>query len=82
MARCDWAIGCDYAFLDENRKMCMVGVFDRIFATAVPAVHHQASFVLKLIGEPKERVQFEKTIGITVARTPEKTPAGGEGTRR
>jgi len=26
--------------------------------------------------------QFEKTIGITVARTPEKTPAGGEGTRR
>jgi hypothetical protein len=52
MARCDWAIVCDYAFLDDNRKMCMVGVFDRIFATAVPAVHHQASFVLKLIGEP------------------------------
>jgi hypothetical protein len=136
MARCDWAIICDYAFLDENRKMCMVGIFDRIFATAVPAVHHQASCVLKLIGEPKERVhirvdivrpngdvlgkiegsgelsddgtsqlnlgmrglplpdfgiyafniymndQFEKTIAITVTRAPEKTPSGGEGTRR
>jgi hypothetical protein len=26
MAGCDWAIVCDYAFLDIGRKMCMIGV--------------------------------------------------------
>ncbi len=59
MAKCDWAILCDYAFLDEKRKTCMIGVFDRIFAPAVPATHHQASLAIKLVGEPKEKVEIK-----------------------
>jgi hypothetical protein len=62
MARCDWAVVCDHAFLDENRKMCMIGIFDRVFAAAVPAVHHHAAVVLRLIGEPRERVQIRVDI--------------------
>ena len=58
MAKCDWAILCDYAFLDEKRKTCMIGVFDRIFAPSVPATHHQAALALKLVGESKEKVDL------------------------
>jgi hypothetical protein len=130
VAKCDWAIVCDHAFFDEERKICMVGVFDRIFAKSVPATHLQAFLVLKLVGEPKEKArvkvdivrptgdvlgkiegtselgddgtsqlklgmrglplpdfgiyavniyiadQLEKTIGITVSRTPESIKSG------
>lgn len=58
MAKCDWAILCDYAFLDEKRKTCMIGVFDRIFTRGVPATHHQASLAIKLVGEAKEKVEI------------------------
>lgn len=62
MAKCDWGILCDYAFLDVGRKMCLIGIFDRIFAPAVPATHHQAALALKLVGEPKEKVQLRVEI--------------------
>jgi uncharacterized protein DUF6941 len=58
MATCEWAILCDYAFLDVNRKLCLIGIFDRIAAPAVPATHHQAALALKLVGEPGERVRL------------------------
>ncbi len=58
MATCDWALLCDYAFHDVHRKLCLIGIFDRIFAPAVPATQHQAAFVLKLVGEPQETVQL------------------------
>lgn len=28
MAECEWAIVCDYAFLDAGGKMCLIGIFD------------------------------------------------------
>ena len=62
MAKCDWAVLCDYAFLDAGRKTCLIGVFDRIFAPAVPTNHHQAALALKLVGEPKEKVQLRVEI--------------------
>jgi hypothetical protein len=62
VATCDWGILCDYAFLDERRKICLIGIFDRIIAPAVPAIHHQAALALKLIGEPREKVQFRVEI--------------------
>ena len=43
MAECDWAILCDYSFLDVSRKMCLIGIFDKITAANVPATHHQAA---------------------------------------
>lgn len=58
MARCEWAILCDYAFQDQGGKMCIIGMFDRIMTNAVPASHHQAAVVLRLVGEPQERVRI------------------------
>lgn len=62
MAECDWAILCDYSFLDVGRKMCLIGVFDRIFAPAVPTAQHQAALALKIVGEPTEHVMFRVEI--------------------
>jgi len=62
MAECEWAILCDYAFQDVARKTCAIGIFDRVFAAAVPAQHHQAAFVFKLIGDAHETVDFRVDI--------------------
>jgi hypothetical protein len=58
MAECDWAILCDYAFLDLNRKMCLIGAFDRVFAASVPAGVPQAAVAMKILGDPGENVAF------------------------
>ncbi|HEV2114823.1 MAG TPA: hypothetical protein VGR48_02285 [Terriglobales bacterium] len=62
MVECDWAILCDYAFLDVQRKMCMIGVFDNVFAPAVPSTLHQSSLAVKLLGQPNETVSFKVEI--------------------
>jgi hypothetical protein len=59
MAEIEWAILCDYAFLDAGRKSCLIGVFDRIFTPRVPATHHQAALALKLIGDATEKVALK-----------------------
>jgi hypothetical protein len=62
MAECDWAVLCDYAFQDIGRKTCLIGIFDRIFATSVPTVLIQAALGLKLLGNPGEQVAFRVEI--------------------
>ena len=84
VAKCDWAIVCDHAFFDEDRKMCMVGVFDRIFAKTVPATHLQAFLVLKLVGEPKEkakiRVDIVRPTGDVLGKIEGTSELGDDGT--
>jgi hypothetical protein len=62
MAECDWAILCDYAFLDVNRKTCLIGAFDKVFAPSVPSVLHQAALAIKFIGGAGEMVNFRMEI--------------------
>jgi len=62
MAECDWAILCDYAFLDVSKKMCLIGVFYRVFSTAVPSVLRQTALAIKFIGEAGEHVTFRVEI--------------------
>ncbi|MDR7522213.1 MAG: hypothetical protein QN168_07110 [Armatimonadota bacterium] len=69
MATCEWAILCDYAFQDIGRKSCLIGIFDRIFAARVPATHHQAAVVIKLVGNPQERVQIRLAISRPTGET-------------
>lgn len=69
MAECQWAILCDYAFLDVARKSCIIGIFDRVFATAVPSALHQSALVVKLLGQPGETIRFR----VEIIR-----PAGGQ----
>ena len=75
MADIDWAILCDYAFLDVGRKTCMIGVFQRVFAPNVPATHHQAAIVIRFTGDPAEKVKFK----IDILR-PLNAGGGGGGT--
>lgn len=62
MAECDWALLCDYAFRDAGRKMCLIGIFDRVQATRVPTALHQSSLVFKLVGDPGEKVSVSVQI--------------------
>lgn len=68
MADVEWAMMCDYAFKDSGNKSCLVGIFDRIYATGVPTALNRASLAFKIAGEPKEKV----TIKIEFVR-----PTGG-----
>jgi hypothetical protein len=62
MAECDWAILCDYAFLDVNRKTCMIGTFDKVFASNVPTVLNRSALAIKFLGQPTESVNFRMEI--------------------
>jgi len=72
MAECEWAVFCDYAFLDAQGKMCLIGIFNRIFVKAVPAIHPQAALVLQLLGKPKEavavRIEIVRPTGASLHR--------------
>lgn len=62
MAECEWAILCDYAFLDVNRKMCLIGTFNQVYTQNVPSVHQQAALALKLMGDANEKVPIRVEI--------------------
>jgi len=59
MAECEWAILCDYSFLDANRKTCIIGAFDKICTPMVPAVLHQSSLAIKFLGQPNTSINFK-----------------------
>src|SRR5688500_18269495 len=67
MAECEWAIISDYGFMDVNRKMCFIGIFDRVMAKSVPT-QRQLCATVRLIGDPREQVGIK----IELVR-----PAGG-----
>lgn len=49
------AVLADYANLSADGKLNIMGIFDIIFASRVPALHPQMQLVLKLQSEPAER---------------------------
>lgn len=59
MAEVEWAMMCDYAFKDNGNKTCLIGIFDRIFSQGVPTALNRASLALKVVGEPKEKVEVK-----------------------
>lgn len=59
MAEVEWAVLCDYAFQDSGKKSCLIGIFDRVFAAAVPTTLNRSSFAAKIVGEPKEKTQLK-----------------------
>jgi hypothetical protein len=87
MTEIEWAILCDYAFLDVGRKTCLIGTFDRIFTPLVPAHHHQAAIVIKFTGTPGEVVKFKIEVlrpleagGTSLAALNAETKLGDAGT--
>jgi hypothetical protein len=58
MADCEWIVLCDYAFRGANGKMCLIGLFDTIYAPRLPALHDRAFVVASFIGEPGEAIDL------------------------
>lgn len=62
MADCEWVILCDYAFSAEGGKLCLIGIFDKIHARAVPSTHLQAAIAFGLLGDEGEQVALRVQI--------------------
>lgn len=56
MAECEWIVLCDYAFVAAPSKVSVIGLFDVIYASDVPATHERAFIAFNILGEPGERV--------------------------
>lgn len=54
--RVTWAHFCDYAFFDAMRKVCLIGIFNRIHAQRVPAQHTQCYLAFEVAGAPNSQV--------------------------
>ncbi len=57
MAYCNWAHLCDYAFYDDGKKICIIGIFDAITVQRVPTTHTRAVLAMEIKGEPGETVE-------------------------
>lgn len=58
MAKVAWGHLCDYAFFDERKKACLIGIFSSIFTEQVPIRHPKCAFMFSLTGEPREKVEI------------------------
>ncbi len=56
MAKCDWILLCDHSFRDENKKVCLLGIFDRIRVINVPTTHQSMALAFKVTGESGEKI--------------------------
>lgn len=75
---CQWALLCDYAFLDSGGKLCVIGIFDRIYAKSVPTIHVGARLVAQLAGGPSERFRIKVQILRPTASTLKSVDGSGE----
>ncbi|HKE85435.1 MAG TPA: hypothetical protein VKB50_16850 [Vicinamibacterales bacterium] len=48
MARIDWAVLCDSAFLDRDERLCLIGIIRSLSVPTVPLTVHQTMMVAHL----------------------------------
>ena len=67
MARIDWAVVCDHAYLDRHDQLCMIGVVRSLQAPQLPLVAHRLMLVARLADiQPVDEVQF--ALGVVTPR--------------
>jgi len=49
----------DYALLSEDKKLSVIGIFDKVLVQELPASHSKLSFVAVLKGEPHKESQLK-----------------------
>lgn len=49
MADIDWSVVCDFAYLDRNRRLCLLGVTREVVVPAVPHTVEQLVMVARLV---------------------------------
>jgi hypothetical protein len=74
----DFAVLADYALIDQQGKLSVLGIFQHVWVASFPAVHPRTHLVLRVrgrrteIGEHRIRIRFVDESG--------KELMGGEGT--
>ncbi len=68
MARIDWVVMCDHAFLDRQDRLCLIGIVRRLSAPRLPLALNQVMLVARLVD-----IQQIDEIAISVAIL---TPSG------
>ena len=48
MARIDWAVLCDLAFIDSHERLCVIGVTRKFLVPTLPIALHQVMLVAHL----------------------------------
>src|SRR5262249_47768602 len=54
---------CDYAFVDQGGKQCIIGIFDGINAATFPATHPMLALALRLRGTPHAVLKIKIELG-------------------
>jgi hypothetical protein len=52
----------DYAMNGEDKKLSVIGIFDRIFVKSLPATHPRMSLVVTIVGEAREEEELRLTL--------------------
>lgn len=63
MARLEWAMVCDHAYLDSMQRICMLGVMRQLPALGLPDTMTRLMLVAKVI-DLRVRDQFEVSVAI------------------
>jgi|SRR5437879_2690355 len=78
MATVEYMHICDYAFVDQGNKPCVIGVYSGITAQAFPATHPQLFLAIQFRGTAHELIPFTVEIGRPngdiLWRSPETSP--------
>lgn len=51
------ALVADYANVSREGKLNMMGIFDQIYATSVPAIHPQMQLIIALLADRSEAIK-------------------------
>jgi hypothetical protein len=82
MATVEYLHICDYAFVDQAGKPCIVGIYDGINAGSFPATHPQLFLGIQFRGTPHEMIplviEIGRPNGDVLWRSPEMTPVAGQ----
>jgi hypothetical protein len=54
---------CDNAFFDQANKLCMIGIFDRVFAEKVPTGISKVALAGEIVGAPmSEEIELKVSL--------------------
>lgn len=78
MARIDWLVACDLAFIDRQDRLCVVGIVRSLPVPDVPLAMHQMMLVARL-ADLRQVEEFEVSVAIRGPRGLFTTPTNGQG---
>lgn len=52
----------DYAMNAEDKKLSVIGIFDKVFVKSLPAHHPRLSFVVTVVGEPRQQESMQMKV--------------------